>query len=234
MKFLHACLRSSFCAFFLLAASSIFTAAMAATLASYDLNFASGSTAPSATVEPGFTVTPLTMTGASNAAFSNHFYFQSWDTTLNPAKYLTLTINSPATYRLLNIAFSVESGSIPSSASVIVRSSADGFAANIDSFAWTGELVTDGQLNLSAIGARTGATELRFYFTTSSNFLAGFANHELPGSGGGLPDIGRDITLTGVLSTPAASIPTLSEWGLIGLSTTLTLFAAFRMRRRQI
>ena len=173
--------------------------------------------------------------GVPGTAFSNHFYFNNWNATFNPAKYLSLTVGNPAAYRLTDISFSVET-SVVAPATVIVRSSADGFASDIASFSWTNDLITDVSLSLASIGTRTGNTELRFYFLTpAAGTFTGIANHQPPGTGSGTPDIGVDVTLNGdlVTATAPASIPTLSEWALIFLSSIVAMFGLARMRLRR-
>lgn len=207
--------------------------AKAAVIATYDLNSAIGTTLPVTPVAAGYTISPMSAIGVSGAAFANHFYFSNWSATLNPAKYLSLTVGNPAAYRLTNISFSVETSvSVP--ATVIVRSSADGFASDIASFSWTNDLITDVSLSLASIGTRTGNTELRFYFLTpAAGTFTGIANHQPPGLGSGSPDIGVDVTLNGDLVTAPAPIPTLSEWALIVLSSIVAMFGLARMRIRR-
>lgn len=232
MRNLRSLARRCLAALSLVACSTAFTAAHAATLATYDLNAVAGSSLPTATVAPGFTVSPMTAVGLPGAPFSNHFYYPGWDTTLNPGKYLTLTVNHAGPYRLSNLSFSTES-TVNAPSTVIVRSSKDGFSTNIASFTWPNDLVSDGTLNLTPIGLVNGSVELRFYFlTTGPGVAAGFANHEPPGAGAGLPDIGRDITLTGQ-SGATASVPTLSEWSLILMSSILAMIGIARMRRKR-
>lgn len=208
--------------------------AKAAVLATYDLNSATGTTLPVTPVAAGYTISPMSAIGVPGTAFSNHFYFNNWNATFNPAKYLSLTVGNPAAYRLTDISFSVET-SVVAPATVIVRSSADGFASDIASFSWTNDLITDVSLSLASIGTRTGNTELRFYFLTpAAGTFTGIANHQPPGAGSGTPDIGVDVTLNGdlVTATAPASIPTLSEWALIFLSSIVAMFGLARMRFR--
>ena len=209
--------------------------AKAAVLATYDLNSATGTTLPVTPVAAGYTISPMSAIGVPGTAFSNHFYFNNWNATFNPAKYLSLTVGNPAAYRLTDISFSVET-SVVAPATVIVRSSADGFASDIASFSWTNDLITDVSLSLASIGTRTGNTELRFYFLTpAARTFTGIANHQPPGRGSGSPDIGVDVTLNGdlVTATAPASIPTLSEWALIFLSSIVAMFGLARMRLRR-
>lgn len=209
--------------------------AKAAVIATYDLNSAIGTTLPVTPVAAGYTISPMSAIGVPGTAFSNHFYFNNWNATLNPAKYLSLTVGNPAAYRLTDISFSVET-SVVAPATVIVRSSADGFASDIASFSWTNDLITDVSLSLASIGTRTGNTELRFYFLTpAAGTSTGIANHQPPGPGSGTPDIGVDVTLNGnlVTATAPASIPTLSEWALIFLSSIVAMFGLARMRLRR-
>lgn len=209
--------------------------AKAAVLATYDLNSATGTTLPVTPVAAGYTISPMSAIGVPGTAFSNHFYFNNWNATFNPAKYLSLTVGNPAAYRLTDISFSVET-SVVAPATVIVRSSADGFASDIASFSWTNDLITDVSLSLASIGTRTGNTELRFNFLTpAAGTFTGIANHQPPGTGSGTPDIGVDVTLNGdlVTATAPASIPTLSEWALIFLSSIVAMFGLARMRLRR-
>ena len=209
--------------------------AKAAVIATYDLNSATGTTLPVTPVAAGYTISPMSAIGVTGTAFSNHFYFNNWNATLNPAKYLSLTVGNPAAYRLTDISFSVET-SVVAPATVIVRSSADGFASDIASFSWSNDLITDVSLSLASIGTRTGNTELRFYFVTpAAGTSTGIANHQPPGPGSGTPDIGVDVTLNGnlVTATAPASIPTLSEWALIFLSSIVAMFGLARMRLRR-
>ena len=225
-------LRSVFIAACFLALTAAHSA-KAAVLATYDLNSATGTTLPVTPVAVGYTVSSMSAIGLNGAAFSNHFYFNNWNATLNPAKYLSLTVGNPAPYRLTDISFSVET-SVVAPATVIVRSSADGFASDIASFSWTNDLITDVSLSLASIGTRTGNTELRFYFLTpAAGTFTGIANHQPPGTGSGTPDIGVDVTLNGDLVTATAPIPTLSEWALIVLSSIVAMFGLARMRLRR-
>ncbi len=204
----------------------------AAVLATYELNTATGTTLPVTSVATGYTISPMSAIGVSGPAFSNHFHFSNWNATLNPAKYLSLTVGNPASYRLTNISFSVETSTV-APATVIVRSSADGFASDIASFSWSNDLVTDVTLSLAPIGTRTGNTELRLYFVTPApGTSTGIANHQPPGLGFGTPDIGVDVTINGDLVTAPASIPTLSEWALIILTSIVAMFGLARMRFR--
>lgn len=224
-------LRSVFIAACFLALTAAHSA-KAAVLATYDLNSATGTTLPVTPVAVGYTVSSMSAIGLNGGAFSNHFYFNNWNATLNPAKYLSLTVGNPAPYRLTDISFSVETNTV-APATVIVRSSADGFASDIASFTWSNDLVTDVTLSLAPIGTRTGNTELRFYFfTPAPSTSTGIANHQPPGAGSGLPDIGVDVTLNGDLVPAPASIPTLSEWALIILSSIVAMFGLARMRFR--
>ena len=224
-------LRSVFIAACFLALTAAHSA-KAAVLATYDLNSATGTTLPVTPVAAGYTVSSMSAIGLNGAAFSNHFYFNNWNATLNPAKYLSLTVGNPAPYRLTDISFSVENSAVATT-TVIVRSSADGFASDIASFSWSNDLVTDVTLSLAPIGTRTGNTELRLYFVTPApGTSTGIANHQPPGLGFGTPDIGVDVTINGDLVTAPASIPTLSEWALIILTSIVAMFGLARMRFR--
>lgn len=200
--------------------------ASAALLATYDLDAAAGATLPLASSAPGFTFSSATFNGVSAGGFSNHFYASNWDPTLNTAKYVSLTVSNAASYSLSTMTFSVEYAAQGIPGTVFVRSSVDGFASDVDSFSWAnpGSEVTDGDFDLSGLGVLSGLTELRFYFSAASTgHSVGFANHEPPGAGNGLPDVGRDIQINGNL------IPEPASLALIGLG----LAAAGAVRRRK-
>lgn len=194
--------------------------AQATVIASYDLNNAIGTASPVTTVAPGFTLSALTRSAAlAGSAFGNHFYFSNWGTAVDVAKYLSFSVSKAAPYSLDLMTFSVESTDA-SSSTVFVRSSKDGFTNNFASFTWASPTtdVTNGSFDFSALGVLSGLTEFRFYFTTvASNVNVGFANHELPGAGGGLPDVGRDIVINGTNVVSAPASVALLGLGLLGL-----------------
>lgn len=194
-------------------------AANAAVLAVYDLNGASGTTLPVTSVAPGFTFSSMSAVGVSGSAFGNHFYFSGWDAVQNPGKYLGLTMSSASAYDLTSMTFSAESTGT-AAVTVEVRSSADGFASALDTFVWgpsPGTLVTSGSFNLSGIGPTSGALDLRFYFMDGTSTF-GFANHECPNAGCGLPDVGIDITIHGnVVPEPSALLLAGLGLALIGV-----------------
>lgn len=178
-----------------------------AQIAVYDLVDASGTELPLSSSTAPFTFSSMTAVGLSSVAFSNHFYFSDWEASVNPGKYLTLTVNNPQGYTLNNMTFSVESSG-SAEATISVRSSQDSFTADIDAFTWgpTGD-VTNGSFDLSSVGQVSGPLELRFYVVTTDNGSSfGFANHEAGGAGAGSDDIGRDIEIFGTMEVVAVPV----------------------------
>jgi len=205
------------------------SASNAAVLATYDLaGIVSASALPLTSSAAGFSFSNLTGTNVNGTAFSNHYYSNGWGTVLDPNRYLSLTVNHAGSYSLGLMTFAVEStAGLPSF--LYVRSSQDGFASNVDAFDWgsSDTLVTNGDFDLSGLGALSGLTELRFYFTAASTTIdVGFANHEAPGAGAGLPDVGRDIVINGAA---VADVPEPSALALFGIGL-LALTARRRAR----
>lgn len=184
--------------------SSSMAAIAAPIIASYDLAPYNGDGTLEATaVTSGYTAGAITRVGALSGSFSNHFYFNGWGAALDPTKYFSVTLgNGTSAFTLDKMLFSVES-TLADTATMYVRSSLDGFANNVDSFAWgdPNGLVTNGDFDLGSLGVIGGSVDLRFYIATTSSNISGFANHQLPGTGGGLPDTGLDISFTGNTAT---------------------------------
>lgn len=212
-----------------LAAVSFVAAADAApTIATYDLAPYNGDgTLEATSVAAGYSAGAITRVGSLAGSFSNHYYFSGWGTSVDPNKYFSVTLGNASAFTLDKMLFSVES-TTSTTATMFVRSSLDSFGSNIDSFMWgdVGGTVTNGDFDLAGLGVIGGSVELRFYIATSaaSNAAFGFANHELGGSGGGLPDTGRDISFTG----STAAVPEPGTLALVGLA----LAGAGALRRK--
>jgi hypothetical protein len=149
----------------------------------------------------------MTAVGVTAGGFSNHFYSTNWGTGLDLTKYYSVQITNAGPYNLGSVAFSAESIATAAS-TVFVRSSVDGYASNLSSFTWgdPGASVTNGLLTLGLTGL-SGLTELRFYFTAPDAFTSvGFANHEQPGAGAGLPDVGMDVFIDSEVVPEPASL----------------------------
>ena len=187
--------------------------AQAAVLANYDYSPASGISLAVTSTAADVGATALVLTNADNttSAFDNHFYHNNWDTTLNTSKYYELTLSSAKALYLSTIDFSLEDTD-NGAASYALRSSADGFASNLGSGALAASgLVTDFSVDATSLGTITGPITFRWYMMTAQTFTnVGFANHNSPGSGFGLPDVGVDLSINGEIPEPA----TLGLFGL--------------------
>lgn len=193
------------------------SSASAIVLAEYDLLPASGTSLAVTSTAPGVTASALTLTNPANtaAAFSNHFYHNGWGASIDLGKFYELTLDA-AGYQLTTVDFSLEEISgAPSE--FALRTSADGFGADVGAGLFSGGLVTDFSVDLSSLGVLTGPLSLRWYMTADSLFeRAGFANHELGGAGGGLSDVGLDLFINGI-EVPEPGTLTLLTIGLAGL-----------------
>lgn len=174
------------------------------------------------------TASPLFRTNTlSGFAFSNHFYFSNWNTSVNLNKYYstTLTVDPGKILNLTTLTYSIES-TAPNS-TFHVRSSLDGFVSDIDSFTSNGTLVTDRSSILAGPGPVTGSIEFRFYATTiNSDVRMGFANHLPGGTAGSAPDNGQNIRFNGSVSVIPE--PSSSAAFVIGAF----VFVSARLRRR--
>ena len=201
--------------------SSIYSTSIAAPIVTYNIpQGGSGYTSiPPSGVAADISASLLSATNTLGTnTFGNHFYFTNWDTTINLAKYYqnTLTVAPGKTLCLTDVSYSVEATNTIST--FAVRSSLDGFTANIDFFNTNGVSVTNRTSNLTGLGPITGAITFRFYATAPiSAARMGFANHLPGGAGAGSEIPGRNIVFSGkVVPEPSSGVLLLiSLCGLI-------------------
>lgn len=196
--------------------------AKAIMIATYDLQPASGTSLAASAVTAGFSATNLTLNNPQNTttAFSNHFYHNGWDTIFNAGKYYEMTLSSASLFTLdtMGASFSLEElGGAPST--YWLRSSLDGFSSDLGTGQFSGGQVTDFSVDLTALGVISSPITFRWYMTADNlSERAGFANHELPGTGGGLPDVGQDLIFSGSFaSVPEPGVLALLSLGLLGI-----------------
>ena len=196
--------------------------ATAATI-TYDYANATTSTSLAASgVAAGFTASALTLTNAANTAtsFDNHFYHNGWSTTFNLAKYYQNVINSASPFQMGVVSFSVESVTTAAT-SVQLAYSLDGFATAgtvVGTSTIPNDVVANFSYNLASLGTLTGPVTFRWYFTApNTGTTVGFANHQCPGSGCGLTDVGGDLIFNvQVVPEPATWAMMIAGFGLIG------------------
>ena len=182
----------------------------AALIAEYDFLTASGTTHAASSVDSNFTATDLTVVNPSNtvSAFSNHFYMNGWDTSINLNKYYETTISSSSNFSLSAITFSLEELN-GSSSDWFLRTSLDTFATDFDTGTFGGGanagLVTDFSVDASTLGLLSSPITLRWYITAdNATERAGFASHLPGGDGGGMADVGQNLRINGTVPEPAS------------------------------
>ena len=192
--------------------------AQAALIATYDFVAANSQSPISPSmVAADFSASSLTVQGVTGNGFSNHYYFNGWDQTVNLGKFYQASISSTGPFILENTTFSMENTG--GNSQFFMRSSLDGFTADIGASSFFNGLVTNFDIDLSSLGVLSSKITFRWYVTSSST--AGFANHQPGGAGGGLADAGIDLSFFG--SVAEVSSPTtvaLLGLGLFGLSLT--------------
>lgn len=125
--------------------------------------------ARSGSVPSGFSASALTLNGGVGAGpTAGHYHTTNWDATLNTSKYIQFTITPPAGgVEFLSLELNLHRflGAPSPRTTVAVRSSVDGFAANIAS---ASEATQDGtslqMLDLTGIARQTSAVTFRIYF----------------------------------------------------------------------
>ena len=179
-------------------------------IAEYDFGAASGTTQVATTVNSNFTASDLTLVNTANTvtAFSNHFYMNGWDTSINLNKYYETTISSSSNFSLSAITFSLEELN-GSSSDWFLRTSLDTFATDFDTGTFGGGanagLVTDFSVDASTLGLLSSPITLRWYITAdNATERAGFASHLPGGDGGGLADVGQNLRINGTVPEPAS------------------------------
>lgn len=194
--------------------------ANAVLIAEYDFGSASGTTQAATTVDSNFSASDLTLINSAStvSAFSNHFYTNGWDTSINLGKYYETTISSSASvFSLSGITFSLEEQRGLAS-DWFFRTSLDSFATDISSGSFGGGanngLVTDFLIDASTLGLLTSPITLRWYMTADNlSESAGFASHLPGGAGDGLADVGQNLRINGDI----AFVPEPTSLALLGI-----------------
>lgn len=191
---------------------SVSSLANAGLIVEYDYSPASGTTLNASYTASNYVASGLTLNNAANTAnaFGNHFYHNGWDATFNANKYYEATISNANLFTFDSLSFALENTS--GTSTYWLRSSLDGFAADLATGNFSGGLVTNFSSDLSTLGGINAPVSFRWFIASTTT--AGFANHECPGAGCNFVDVGQDLQFFAV---PEPSTLAIFALGLMGL-----------------